>query len=121
MNPALIFGIIVLVAAIVAAWYLARGTYKTGWKKEMACPHCHENIPHESKFCPTCEKEIRKCKTCGSYIVEQDGACEVCGSRHAGPKAVKYFCPKCEAPVPGNAKKCLKCKEQFWSPIVRNQ
>ena len=121
MNTALILGFIVLAAAAAAAWYFARGSHRGTRKKEMPCPHCNYKVPHDSKVCPSCEKEIRKCKTCGTYIHDADGSCEVCGERHSRGNQLKYVCPKCEAPVPGSSKKCPKCGEEYWSPIVASK
>jgi RNA polymerase subunit RPABC4/transcription elongation factor Spt4 len=118
MANELIIATAILVAAIIIAWVLSWKSRKGPRKREIDCPHCSGKMPHDSRTCPNCSKPIRKCATCGAYILEEGGKCEVCGeSTSKGPTKV-HRCPKCNAPVAADSRKCPKCGEEYWSPIV---
>ncbi len=111
-------GAAILAVALVIAWVLARKSQKGLRRREINCPHCDRKMPHDAQICPNCSRPIRKCGTCNAYILEEDGACEVCGEKVSkGPQKV-HRCPKCNAQVNGDSKKCPNCAEEFWSPIV---
>ena len=108
----------ILLAAVVIAWLLARQSHKGARKGDINCPHCERKIPRESAVCPHCSKPLHRCGTCDAYILDENGTCEVCGEAVSRRPPRIYRCPKCGAVVESRARKCPKCKEEFWSPVV---
>ena len=121
MANELIIGAAILFGAIVIAWVLSWKSRKGPKRHEVDCPHCKRRMPHDSRTCPNCSRPIRKCPTCGAYILDENGKCDVCGEAvDRAPRKV-HRCPKCNAPVAGDSRQCPKCGEEYWSPIVNEK
>ncbi len=75
----------------------------------IKCPHCNQECPDGSKFCPSCGKPMqKKCPSCGHMVDPKDQFCPECGTSlkaetspppppppekkpEASPKAVDQF------------------------------
>jgi RNA polymerase subunit RPABC4/transcription elongation factor Spt4 len=118
MAYEIFIGAAILVGAIILAWVLSWKSRKGAGKHNIECPHCEGKMPHDAHTCPNCSKPIRRCPTCGAFILDQDRGCEVCGESMRKAPGKEHRCPKCSSTVPASSRKCPKCGEEYWSPIV---
>jgi predicted amidophosphoribosyltransferase len=118
MANEIVIGVAILAGAIVLAWVLSWKSRKGPKRHEVDCPHCKGRMPHDSHTCPNCTKPIRRCLTCGAFILDEGGKCEVCGEGATKSPQKVHRCPKCDGPVPAASRKCPGCGEEYWSPIV---
>ena len=72
MAYEIFIGAAILVGAIVLAWVLSWKSRKGAGKHNIECPHCGGKMPHDAHTCPNCSKPIRRCPTCGAFILDQD-------------------------------------------------
>lgn len=73
------------------------------------CPHCHNTINSNNKFCPECGKDTTQtinsvtCQKCGTQNKEGLKFCGECGS------SLVKLCRKCSSPISDNQKFCSNC------------
>ncbi|HUX99439.1 MAG TPA: zinc ribbon domain-containing protein [Candidatus Deferrimicrobium sp.] len=87
---------------------------------EMKCPHCNASITEDTKFCPTCKKEII-CNKCGAPIIGGSLFCGSCGDKVetlAPTGAIsaedrENICPSCNEDVPKGSVFCGVCGQEL--------
>ncbi|MEM2870784.1 MAG: hypothetical protein QW379_10295 [Thermoplasmata archaeon] len=121
MAGELLVGLVILAAAVVTAWLLARAGLRGARKMAVGCPHCGGRVRAGARVCPECSREIVMCRVCGAYILDGEGRCELCGESLKKSEPPTCLCPRCGASVESGSRKCRRCGEEFWSPVVAHR
>jgi membrane protease subunit (stomatin/prohibitin family) len=81
-------------------------------KGSVNCPHCHNDVALDSRFCSHCGHQlvvIRKCPRCSANLDTEAGFCPSCGmAQDAQPQ-----CPRCKVKLPPGARFCIGCGERI--------
>ncbi len=75
------------------------------------CPDCHQPVPVDGKFCPTCGHQLvvfTQCGSCGKNLSPGAKFCSRCGTPANQPPQ-KKFCSQCRAENLPGATFCNQC------------
>ncbi len=87
---------------------------KSGQLK-FTCPECHNPIPTDSKFCPSCGHQqlvFTQCANCGKNLTPNAMFCSRCG-HPAEEKPESKSCSKCGAKNLAQSIFCVECGEKL--------
>ncbi|MEJ2038827.1 MAG: SPFH domain-containing protein [Desulfosarcinaceae bacterium] len=86
-----------------------------GTEGTTQCQECHQPIPVDAKFCPSCGHQqlvFKRCTQCGKNLTPGARFCSRCG-HPAEEKPESKTCGRCGAENLGDAKFCTACGEKI--------
>jgi membrane protease subunit (stomatin/prohibitin family) len=114
-------GLGLMMPAMLAQYFahpLAQGQPGTGSPApagDVRCRECHQPIPLEAKFCPSCGHQqlvITQCTQCGKNLTAGAKFCSRCGHSVAEKPQPKK-CSRCGLENLADAKFCAQCGERY--------
>ena len=77
-------------------------------KEIIKCKNCGSEVDENQKFCPECGEKIGNfCKQCGAKLAKKQKFCPECGASQV------FLCPKCNKEIDENSKFCPECGEKL--------
>lgn len=76
----------------------------------LQCPHCHNEVSGDSRFCRNCGGQLvimNRCPSCQTELPAEARFCSSCGHR----LGTALNCPHCGTKLPPGTKYCTNCGE----------
>ena len=92
-----------------------KGSEKADVTDGVACPACHTEVSHDTRFCPRCGESLvvgGRCGACEAPLPPDAKFCAQCGAQVQHSKGA---CSNCKAELPSGARFCMECGERLES------
>ncbi len=90
---------------------LAKSAQGTAQATALQCPHCHNEVTGDSRFCRNCGTQLvimNRCPKCQTELPAEARFCSSCGHR----LDTALTCPHCGAKLPPGTRFCTNCGEK---------
>ena len=90
---------------------LARSAQGTASATALQCPHCHNEVPDNSRFCQNCGAQLvimNRCPQCQIELPAEARFCSSCGHQ----LGAALTCPHCNTKLPPGTRFCTNCGEK---------